>query len=182
MYMLIKKEKEFKKLPRRDLLRIGLLAIFYPILFFGFQIFGLEFTSSSVAGIVQATLPIFTLVFSSVLLKERSIFIQKLAISLSILGVMYMMFSNDVDGKEFIILGMGLILLSTISQSFYQVFARKLTKDYSLVTITYLLTSSGFIIFNLLAISNHLLSGNFIEFIEPFRQWEYLLSILYLGI
>src|SRR5690625_3169829 len=69
MYMLIKKEKEFKKLPRRDLLRIGLLAIFYPILFFGFQIFGLVFTSSSVAGIVQATLPIFTLVFSSVLLK-----------------------------------------------------------------------------------------------------------------
>lgn len=182
MYMLLKKEKELRKLPKRDLLKIGLLAIFYPILFFGFQIFGLIFTTSSVAGIVQATLPIFTLVFSSVILKEKSMFIQKLAISLSILGVIYMMLSSGIDGTSIMLLGMALILLSTISQSFYQVFARKLTKEYSLVTITYILTSSGFIIFNLLALYNHLLNGNFIEFIKPFGQWDYLFAILYLGI
>lgn len=182
VYMLMKKEKEFMRLPKKDLLRIGMLSSFYPILFFGFQIFGLVFTSSSVAGIIQATLPIFTLVFSSVLLNERSTFIQKLAICLSIVGVMYMMFSNGIDGNGTMLLGMALILLSTISQSLYQVFARKLTKDYSLVTITYLLTFSGFIIFNFLAMSNHLLNGNPIEFVKPIWQWNYLFAILYLGI
>ena len=56
----------------RDFVKVALLAVFYPILFFGFQAFGLNLASSSEAGIIQATVPIFTLVFSRFLFKETS--------------------------------------------------------------------------------------------------------------
>ena len=180
MFFLIKKDSI--KLPKKDVLRIAMLAIFYPVLFFGFQIFGLVYISSSEAGIVQATVPIFTLIFSSVLLKERSTVAQKLAISLSVFGVMYMMYMNGVDGKAMMLLGFGLILLSTISQSFYQVFARRLTQDYSLITITFLLTLFGFLLFNGLSLTNHVINGSINEFLDPFRHLNYILSILYLGV
>ena len=180
MFFLIK--KDFIKLPKKDLLRIAMLAIFYPVLFFGFQIFGLVYTSSSEAGIVQATVPIFTLIFSRILLNERSTVAQKLAISLSVFGVMYMMYMNGVDGKAMMLLGLGLILLSTISQSFYQVFARRLTQDYSLITITFLLTLFGFLLFNGLSLTNHVINGSINEFLDPFRHLNYILSILYLGV
>jgi drug/metabolite transporter (DMT)-like permease len=178
--MLIKKESI--KLSKKDVLRIALLATFYPVLFFEFQVFGLVYTSSSEAGIVQAIVPIFTLVLSSLLLKEKSTVTQKLAISLSVFGVMYMMYMNGIDGRAGMLLGLGLILLSTISQSLYQVFARRLTQDYSLIIITYQLTLLGFIVFNGLSLSNHLINGSISEFLNPFGYFEYVLAILYLGV
>jgi drug/metabolite transporter (DMT)-like permease len=180
MFLFIKKESI--KLPKKDLLRITILAIYYPVLFFGFQIFGLVYASSSEAGIVQATVPIFTLIFSSVLLKEKSTVPQKLSISISVLGVMYLMYMNGIDGNSMMILGLGLILLSTISQSLYQVFARRLTKDNSLLSITYLLTLSGFLLFNGLSLTNHVINGSINEFLNPFGHLNYILSILYLGV
>jgi drug/metabolite transporter (DMT)-like permease len=180
MFLFIKKKSI--KLPKKDVLRITILAIYYPVLFFGFQIFGLVYASSSEAGIVQATVPIFTLIFSSVLLKEKSTVPQKLSISISVLGVMYLMYMNGIDGNSMMILGLGLILLSTISQSLYQVFARRLTKDNSLLSITYLLTLSGFLLFNGLSLTNHVINGSINEFLNPFGHLNYILSILYLGV
>ncbi|MCK0473973.1 DMT family transporter [Halalkalibacter sp. APA_J-10(15)] len=175
-------KKESIKFSKRNILRMAFLAISYPLLFFGFQVFGLVYTTSSEAGIVQATVPIFTLIFSSVLLKETSTIGQKVAITFSVLGVMYMVFMNGIDGKAMMLLGMGLILFSTISQSLYQVLARKLTQDYSLLTITFYLTFCGFIIFNGFSLTNHLINGTFSEFISPFGHLNYIFALLYLGV
>jgi drug/metabolite transporter (DMT)-like permease len=161
---------------------IALLAIFYPILFFGFQVFGLVYTSSSEAGVIQATVPIFTLVLASLLFKERSTTAQKISISLSVLGVMYMMYMSGAGNKNTSLLGVGLILLSTISTSLYQVFARKFTQLYSLFTITYLLTLFGFLVFNGLALTKHLMNGTISQFVQPFGHLDFVLAILFLGV
>ncbi|MFD6441674.1 EamA family transporter, partial [Peribacillus sp. NPDC060186] len=46
------------KMSAKDTLKILPLVFLYPILFFTFQVFGLVYTSSSEAGIIQATIPI----------------------------------------------------------------------------------------------------------------------------
>jgi drug/metabolite transporter (DMT)-like permease len=46
----------------RDVLSILPLSMFYPALFFAFQAFGLVYVSSSEAGIIQATIPVFTMI------------------------------------------------------------------------------------------------------------------------
>ena len=46
-------KKKSIKLSKKNVLSISLLAIFYPVLFFGFQVFGLVYASSSEAGIFR---------------------------------------------------------------------------------------------------------------------------------
>lgn len=49
----------------KDVIDILPLALLYPALFFSFQAFGLVYSSSSEAGIIQAAIPIFTMVFAA---------------------------------------------------------------------------------------------------------------------
>lgn len=55
----------------KDALKVLPLALFYPVMFFAFQVFGLVYTSSSEAGIIQAAIPIFTMIFAAYFLNER---------------------------------------------------------------------------------------------------------------
>jgi drug/metabolite transporter (DMT)-like permease len=175
-------KRESIKVTKKDVLRIALLAILYPTLFFAFQVFGLVDTSSSEAGIIQATVPIFTLIFASIFLKETSTLGQKITIGLSVLGVMYIMFMDGFGDKNTSLLGSGLIILSALTASLYNVFARKLTQRYSLFTITYIMSLFGFIAFNGLALTNHLLNGTVHQFMQPFGHLDFVFAILYLGV
>ncbi|TRZ40338.1 DMT family transporter [Niallia circulans] len=174
--------KESIKITKKDALRISLLAILYPTCFFAFQVFGLLYTSSSEAGIIQATIPIFTLIFATIILKETSTHSQKLAIGLSVVGVIFIMVMNNSGSTNTSFLGTGLILISAITSSLYNVFARKLTQRYSIFTITYFMTLFGFIVFNGIALTNHVVDGTVRQYVEPFKHGDFVLAILYLGI
>lgn len=174
-------KRESIKVKKEEFLKITMLSIFYPILFFGFQLFGLIYASSSEGGIIQATLPIFTLILASLLLKETSTTTQKLSISISVLGVVYMMYMGGA-GDNTSLLGNSLILLSIISLSLYQVFARKLAQHYSIFTITYFFTVLGFVVFNVLALANHMINGTIHQFLQPYGNLDFVFSIMYLGV
>ncbi|UNK17890.1 DMT family transporter [Paenibacillus sp. N3/727] len=166
----------------RVLLRIFPLALLYPIAFFALQVFGLVRTSSSEAGIIQATVPIFTLVFARIVLKEKATRGQLVFISLSVMGVIYLLFMNGVGAQITNLIGSGLILLSAVAAALYNVFARKLTQQYSLMTLTYSMTLFGFLVFNTMAIGNHVMKGTTKQFFQPFMHIDFVLAILFLGV
>ncbi len=56
----------------KNVLAILPLALLYPALFFSFQAFGLLYSSSPEAGIIQAAIPIFTMLFFVLLFKGTS--------------------------------------------------------------------------------------------------------------
>lgn len=165
-----------------DLLKILPLAILYPIVFFTFQVLGLARISSSEAGIIQATIPIFTLALAGLLLKEKATRGQLVFISLSVLGVIYMLIMNGANATTGNVIGSGFILLSALAASLYNVFARRLTKQYSLLTLTYVMTLCGFVIFNGMALGNHLVNGTINEFFQPLTHVDFVIAILYLGL
>ncbi|MEH7373093.1 DMT family transporter, partial [Priestia megaterium] len=136
----------------------------------------------SEAGIIQATIPIFTLIFASIFLKETSTSGQKIAIIFSVVGVIYIMYMNDIENKNTSLLGSGLILISALVSSLYNVCARNLTQRYSLFTITYIMTLFGFITFNGLALTNHLMNNTIHQFMEPFVHLDFVIAIAYLGL
>ncbi|RAS75298.1 DMT family transporter [Priestia endophytica] len=170
------------KIHWRDITRILPLALLYPMLFFAFQIFGLARTSSSEAGIIQATIPIFTLLFAIVILKERAKRVQLVFICLSVIGVIYLLVMNGTGAKTANLVGSALIIVSSIASALYNVFARKLTQHYSLLTITYVMTLFGFVVFNSMAIGSRMIEGTMGEFFQPFLHLNFVLAILYLGI
>lgn len=165
-----------------DLLKIMPLALLYPTGFFVFQTFGLVFTTSSEAGIVQATVPIMTVFLASVLLRERSSFMQKIALAVSSVGVIFMLLMGGMSGASFSLIGISLILLSALCAALYNIFARSLTKAYSLLLLTYVMTWFGFIAFNGLSIGRHLVEGTLSSWWVPMADGRYLLSVLYLGL
>lgn len=158
------------------------LAIFFPTLFFGFQVFGLTLSTSAEAGIIQATTPIFTLVLASLILKDKTSLTQKLFTLLSVGGVIFIfaMQGSDIGGSH--ILGLVLIALSCLSFSFYNVFAKKKTKEFSLFYLTYAMTLVAFLIFNGLSLIQHLMNPELMSYFAPLTNLSYLLPIVYLGV
>ncbi|MGF9767207.1 DMT family transporter [Bacillus albus] len=166
----------------KNILALLPLAIFYPALFFAFQAFGLVYTSSSEAGIIQAAIPIFTMMLASYFLKEYTNTWQKISVLISVIGVIYIFIMNGIGIHETSFIGVILILLSALSSAFYNVLARKMTKKFKLMDLTYTMTVIGFISFNLIAIASHINKGTITVYFKPYTNGTFLISILYLGL
>ena len=158
------------------------LALLYPMLFFGFQTFGLQYASSSEAGILLAAAPVFTLILATYFLKEKTSTLQKLSVILSVLGVIYIlaMKGSTLDIKN--IRGIVLLLLSALCFAGYSVMARNLTKEFTGTELSYMMITISFICFNLIAIGRHLVNGTIREYFIPIGNLNFVIAIIYLGV
>lgn len=167
---------------KKSVRKILPLALLYPLAFFGFQAFGLTYASSSEAGILQASTPIFILIMASYFLKEKTNIYQKLSILLSVSGVLYITIMKSTSLELTSVKGIIFILLSCISFAAYSVLARILTRDFSSMELTYVMTIIGFLAFNIIALIKNLTLGTIGEAFNPLKNLNFILSILYLGV
>ena len=171
------------KLTKEDILSILPMSLFYPLLFFMFQSFALQYISSSEAGILQALVPIITLILASVFLKEKTTFIQKFFLCLSVAGVIYIFLSKGANlGVETGILGFMLMLGSVFSNAINNILSKYKGGQYRAIDLTVVVILVGFLVFNSLSLVTHFLSGHLMSYFEPLGHLSYLISILYLGI
>lgn len=150
--------------------------------FFTFQVFGLVYTTTSEAGIIQAAIPIFTMLLAAYFLKERTGGWQLAATLISVFGVMFIFMLKGLDMSTSSLIGSVLILLSSLSSAGYNVMARKLGQKWDVFTLTYVMTAAGFVLFNVLALGEHIRQGTTGHYFAPFAKLPFLLAILYLGI
>ncbi|WP_245948333.1 DMT family transporter [Paenibacillus sambharensis] len=169
-------------LGRKDLLAIMPMALFYPFLFFSFQTFGLVYTTSSEAGIIHATVPIFTMLLAASFLKEKSTWLQKLFTLLTVTGIVSIFVLKGVQFEAASLSGILLILLSALSSAAYSVLARRLTQRLPLLQLTFYMSLTGCIAFNLMAVARHAAGGTIHQYVEPFTHPAYLGALLYLGV
>lgn len=167
---------------RKKVIRILPLALFYPLLFFGFQTFGLQYILSSEAGILLAASPIFTLLLASLFIGEKTNYRQKFSVFLSVGGVISVLVLGGSGLDLNNIKGISLILLSALSIAGYNVLARVLTREYSNLELSYLMIFLGFVGFNLLSLGQHLQSGTLAAFAAPLKSRHFLSATLYLGV
>jgi drug/metabolite transporter (DMT)-like permease len=158
------------------------LALFFPLLFFTFQALGLQLIQSSEAGIIFAMGPVFTMIIASFFLDEKTSIIQKISILLSVFGVLYIAFKKGSTLEAQNIKGLLFTVISVLTFSSYNVMARKLTRKYSSKDIIVIITAIGFIVFNGVAIGKHMLDGDVSRFFIPLENWEFVLSIAFLGV
>ena len=156
------------KLTKEDILSILPMSLFYPLLFFMFQSFALQYISSSEAGILQALVPIITLILASVFLKEKTTFIQKFFLCLSVAGVIYIFLSKGANlGVETGILGFMLMLGSVFSNAINNILSKYKGGQYRAIDLTVVVILVGFLVFNSLSLVTHFLSGNLMSYFEP---------------
>ncbi|EHS59301.1 DMT family transporter [Paenibacillus sp. Aloe-11] len=168
---------------RRDIVRILPLALLSPLVYFPLQAFGLMSTSSSEGGIIQATVPIFTLLFASYFIKERTTGVQKISLLLSVFGVIFIFVMKSgapLASNSFG--GILLLVLSAVCLSGYNVLARPLTQKYRPMELTYVTSILGCVVFNLAALGYHAIDGSMSAYTAPLVKPDYWLALAYLGI
>jgi len=170
------------KLHLREFASILPLALFYPALFFLLQTFGLMFIPSSEAGMLLAVAPVLTLLLASVWLKERTNYKQILFVLLSVGGVVFVSMMKGADMGVLGLRGGALLLGAAISMAFYAVLARKLAKQYTVYKLTLMMSFTGFLLFNGIALASRAAAGTLPAFFAPFADPVYVIAVLFLGI
>ncbi len=158
--------------PKKNLL---LTAGFY-IGFMIFQTIGLIFATSIESGIIFAIIPILSKLIAGVVLKENTGWVQNIFMVLSI-SALIMMILMGSTGVETNIVGVTILIISSISMAISNVYMRYVRQEYRPVEITAAICFMGAIAFNVA----YLFSGDFIHYLEPLQHMEFVIATLYLG-
>ncbi len=158
------------------------LTILYPTFFFSFQAFGLQSVPSSEAGILFATIPILTTIMASFFLKEHTSIIQKIFITVSVFGVIYIFIMKGSTISFSSWLGILLLLISCLSLSGYTVLTRSLIRTFKPLEITFFMLGIGFIFFNIASLLTHISNRSLQSMFIPWTNLNFVVSILFLGI
>ncbi len=133
------------RVTRKPYYKLLPLAIFQPVLYFIFETLGLVHTSSSQAGIIVSTLPIFTLIASRIFLREKIKPAQVIFMVLSLLGALMIIGINLSDSG---ILGDMYLLFAVFSAVGYSLLSKKLSAQFNPFEITFFMMFCAMIFFN----------------------------------
>ncbi|WP_028776711.1 DMT family transporter [Shimazuella kribbensis] len=165
----------------KDIYLLIPFALLYPILFFTFQTWGLLGATSAEGGIIQATAPIFTVILSTLILKEKINLWQRLCLLLSVLGVIFIFV---MQGASFSLDHIGSILLllcSTLSFAVYSILVRRSGQSYKPYDLSFVVIMLSFISFTVISIVQHSVNGTILEIVEPYKEPIFWYSIFYLA-
>jgi drug/metabolite transporter (DMT)-like permease len=162
--------------------QILLVAVLYPVLFFLFQTFGMEYSSVANAGILMALLPVVTVVGGIIFLKEHSSVKQKTGIAISACGLVYIFMMGEGSDGSFSLQGSILLILSVLVMAAYYVKGKVLMSQYESAELTSAMILIGFVVFNLTAVVRHINNNTLSSFFLPLVDFSFLMSVLYLGI
>ena len=155
-----------------------LLGILQPVLYFILENYGLKYTTTSFTGMISAISPIFTAALGALLLRERPTGRQWMGIVISILGVILV--SVGGTGGQNTVGGCICLLAAYFIGSFYSLYVRKLSRQYTPFELTYVMFTVGFIFFAVLAFVQY--GGETVGMLAyALDHGKFIASILYLG-
>lgn len=173
------------RIPRLSLKKakpLMILSVFYPLLFFTLQTFGMKHSSASEAGILFATVPVITLLAARIFLREKTTILQKAGIVLSIAGVLFIIYNAGIQPGDTTLTGVLLLLLSIFSVVTYYVLGKRISVNFSAMEITVWMTILAFLVFNGWSVASHIHEHTLSQFFIPLAQTEFLWIVLYLGV
>lgn len=156
------------------------LALFQPLLYFPAETFGVQLTSSSFAGMMIATLPIFALVLGALFLKEKPRPHQYPFILASVAGVILILAFEGQDQQPLNWVGALMLLGAVMAGACYSVASRKASQRYSPLQSTWVMMVVGAAVFNSAALIEHGRAGTLAQYFQPLATlWP---GIVYLGV
>ncbi|MGS0973201.1 MAG: DMT family transporter [Candidatus Izemoplasmataceae bacterium] len=159
-----------------------LVAIFQPVLYFLFEVYGLARTSSSEAGMMIALIPIFVSLLSTFILKEKPKLVQVLFILMSVFGIIYIQLMKSGSGIDFELVGFVLLFGAVISAAVFNITSRNASKVLKPYELTYFMMLIGAVVFNIIYLIDLIGENRVEDYVLNLRHLELILPILYLGV
>lgn len=158
-----------------------LIAIFQPGLYFIGETFGVKLTTASESGSLVTFLPIVTIIFCSLIIKEKPTKPQVAGIVVSVAGVLTMVLAKGLDAS-LNVLGYLMIILAMSSDALSVVFQRK-AAEYTSTEKTFVMAVLGAVIFTGMALVENGVNGTMAAYLSaPFRDMSFLTAVLYLSV
>ncbi|MCL2391020.1 MAG: DMT family transporter [Oscillospiraceae bacterium] len=158
------------------------VMIVYAIVFFTLQTLALEAIPSAEYGIIFALSPIFAAVLASIFIKEKINRVQILFIISSVSGVIFIMVMKGASLEVFNLRGIILSALTAITLAVITIMLRKVSGRYSAHTITFLVSATGFVTFNIALLFVRISTGTLTQYFAPLADWRILMAALFLGV
>lgn len=163
----------------KNLIIIGLTQ---PIVYFIFETYGIQFSSSSQAGLMIALIPIFVTILSAYALKEIPSKLQCGFILISVSGVVFIVLMTGSSSSGGSLLGIFLLLGAVLCAALFNILSRKYSKKFSPIELTYAMMSMGALFFNIVSICSHIRANTLAQYFLPLKNKNFLVSLAYLGI
>ncbi len=164
----------------KPIYKLIVLSLIQPVLYFIGENFGLKFTGIIVSSVMIALIPVFSLLFSSLILKERSTPAQFVFGLVSVLSVAVLTVINSGDSQKTYVGGIILLCIAVISAVAFGLLCRKVSETFSPFEITYFMSIVSAVIFTVYALISVKFNAELL--ILPFKSVRFNVSIFYLGL
>lgn len=165
----------------KDLRPLIAIAFFSPVLFFLAETTGVKMTSTSESSVVLATIPVASLIASSIVLKERPTKNQVRGIVITLVGVVVTVIAAGLK-ISFSPLGYLILAVAVFSYACYSVLVAR-ASNFTGPEVTFFMLLCGMIVFDIAALINMGSKGQLHElFMLPFVNRTFLRSVLVLAI
>ncbi len=163
----------------KSIWKVLLMSLFQPVLYFIFESYGIDMTTSSFSSVMIALIPVVSVFTGSVLLREKPGAIQLLFTLLSVGGVLLVALKGEEKGTV-TLPGALLLFGAVLTSALYNTVSRKISKEFTVFERTYIQTLTGLFWFMILALIESAEAP--LKVFSGFAEGGYVLSLLYLGI
>jgi len=126
--------KKLQKIKKGDFKYFLLIAVFNPFLYFLGESHGIKLVSTSLAAVIIATIPLFTLFTSSYFLHEKITKMNILGVAFSIFGVGLVIFNKGENiGASY--KGIAMLSFAVAAAIGYSMVIKKLSEKYNSISI-----------------------------------------------
>ncbi len=170
------------KVSLADYLSLLPLALIQPILYFSTETTGILLTSASYSGMMIAVIPIFVAIFAALILKEYPTRAQLCFIVASVCGVIFIVYmdAQAIVGANPV--GTLFLLGAVMAGAGYNIASRMASVNHPPLRTTWVMMVMGAVVFNIIALGQHLATGSMAAYVEPLQMIEVWTSVLYLGV
>jgi len=159
--------------------QLALLGLFEPVLYFVCENYGILYTSATFSGMMIAMIPISSMAFAALFLKERPSLLQIVFSVVSVAGVV-MVSVNGTGGEGAVPLrGVLLMLGAVFAATGYQLMTRKLADDYTPFERTAFMFLEGAVVYVTLMLLENACQPA--AMLEPLMNWRYVVALLFQG-
>lgn len=158
-----------------------LVALFNPCLYIAAETFGIAHTTATESGVFLASIPVVSLIASTLVLKKQPTLVQVIGIIITLVGVLITVLAVGA-ASSLSLIGYGALIVAVVSYALYSVFVDK-ASAFSAVELTVVMLAVGAVVFIGLALVEAMVNGGVESLVMlPFTDLGFAATIVYQGV